>query len=164
MAESARGGIHLYTKPTGLGCPRLFVDVVHIGELKGRGGTCTVPPSRRPKGDYAWMTAPWDAAPAPATPELLALIPSRSEPRLQTRAHGRSASGAAAALERLAQKVAHTEQGNRNGVLFWASCRALEQGLPVALTRRVLTRAAADAGLDADEATRTIESAVRHVG
>jgi hypothetical protein len=162
VARSARGGIHLYTKPSGLGCPRLVLDGVHVGELKGKGGTCTVPPSRRPKGRYAWIRAPWLAPLLPAPPSLLALVP----PVRQGKPTKRATSGAAgaAALEGLAQTVARAERGNRNSTLFWAACRALESGLPVKVVARVLTRAAADAGLPADEVARTIESGVRHVG
>jgi hypothetical protein len=93
---------------------------------------------------------------------LLALVP----PVRQGKPTKRATSGAAgaAALEGLAQTVARAERGNRNSTLFWAACRALESGLPVKVVARVLTRAAADAGLPADEVARTIESGVRHVG
>ena len=162
MARSARGGVHLYTRPTGLGCPRLILDDVHVGELKGKGGSCTVPPSLRPKGRYAWIRAPWQVPLLPAPPSLLALVP----PTPQGKPTARASSGAAgaAALEGLAQSVARAERGNRNSMLFWAVCRALEFGLPAEAVGRVLTRAASDAGLPPDEIDRTIASGVRHVG
>lgn len=161
VARSARGGVHLWTLPVKEGNRRLVRDGVHIGELKGRNGTVTVPPSVRPKGRYTWLRGPWQAPLPRAHASLLALIP----PAPQGKPTQRTTSGAAgaAALEGLAQTVARAQRGNRNSVLFWAVCRALEPGLPVETVSRVLTRAASDAGLPEDEIARTINSGVRHV-
>jgi hypothetical protein len=104
IARSARGGYHLYTRPTGLGNPRLIFEGIHVGELKGRGGCCTCPPSVRTKGSYTWVRAPWDVDLVPAHPELLGLAP-RPEPR-KTARPVRSRSDAVTRLEWLAKKAA----------------------------------------------------------
>jgi hypothetical protein len=64
--------------------------------------------------------------------------------------------------DRLATWVARLPEGNRNGGLFWAACRAAEAGNPHALD--ALAQAAQTAGLPAHEITRTIASARRSTG
>lgn len=52
--------------------------------------------------------------------------------------------------------VAAAPAGNRNGALYWAACRAIEEQLPILPQ---LAAAAQQAGLDAIEISRTIKSA-----
>ncbi len=68
-------------------------------------------------------------------------------------------------LERLARRVIHTAEGQRNGVLFWAACRLGEGIRSGKIDERsgiaVLTGAALRAGLPEDEAKRTIASGIK---
>jgi hypothetical protein len=62
---------------------------------------------------------------------------------------------------RLAEWVAHQQEGNRNDGLYWAANRALEAGLT---DLGQLTEAARETGLDEPEIARTLASARRHTG
>ena len=68
-------------------------------------------------------------------------------------------------LERLARRVIHTPEGQRNGVLFWAACRLGEAIRSGKIDERsgiaVLTGAAMRAGLSTSEAQGTIASGIR---
>jgi hypothetical protein len=61
---------------------------------------------------------------------------------------------------RLAEWMAHQQEGNRNDSLFWAANRALETGLT---DLDELADAARRTGLDEREIARTLASAHRHV-
>ena len=69
----------------------------------------------------------------------------------------------ALALDVLACKVRDEPDGNRNNILFWAACRAFEEGIRADIAEAVLLRAATSAGLQSEEALRTIRSARSHV-
>ena len=65
-------------------------------------------------------------------------------------------------LEALAQAVAATPEGNRNNILFWAACRAVEEGAPDVAIVDALSLAAAAAGETDERAiARTLDSALR---
>jgi hypothetical protein len=81
------------------------------------------------------------------------------EPEPQQRAQ-RSADRSTDA-HRLAEWVAHQQEGNRNDALFWAANRALEAGLT---DLGELAEAARETGLDEPEIARTLASARRHTG
>jgi Primase C terminal 1 (PriCT-1) len=68
----------------------------------------------------------------------------------------------AAALDALACAVRDAPAGNRNNVLFWAACRAVEEFIRLDITEAVLGRAALKAGLDPAEVDTTIDSAFKH--
>ena len=158
VAVSARGGYHLYVRPIGRGCPRLLLDGVHVGELKGKGGTCTAPPSVRPKGAYSWLVSPWEAPLREAVPEVLALVPPKPPKKPRPAVEDFIATDAVERLERLCRWVSDLPEGERNGGLYWAACRALDENMPEDVVMSALRRASR---LPADEATATIESAVK---
>jgi len=53
-------------------------------------------------------------------------------------------------------------EGNRNKSLFWAACRAAENGLMNQSAQLALVDAADKAGLPGKEAAKTIKSAVNY--
>ena len=69
-----------------------------------------------------------------------------------------------AALDALACAVRDEPEGNRNGILYWATCRAIEEGIRADIVAEVLNRAAVAAGLPNDEANATLRSAMQRNG
>lgn len=65
-----------------------------------------------------------------------------------------------AALAGLVRTVREAQPGQRNNLLFWASCRLQDHGLDDAAACEALRQAALDAGLPEHEVTRTIASAL----
>jgi hypothetical protein len=69
------------------------------------------------------------------------------------------ADGPERGIDGLAAFVASREPGDRNKGLFWAACRAAEDGLDPA----PLAKAAEGTGMDAGQAQRTIDSAAKTI-
>ena len=149
IMRTPSGGLHAYFTGTGQRCgslPRLHLD------FKAAGGYVIAPPSALADG-RAWRLAQtrdgsgvldWQAC-----RELLA-------PARQLRADHRPRGS----IRALSRAVASAEHGNRNRLLYWAACRALDDDLDPWL----LTDAAMAAGLDQGEAARTVTSALRRAG
>lgn len=158
MARSGRGGLHVYIASVGLGTRRLLLDGVHLGELKGSGGVL-VPPSVT-TGPYAWLQSPADVPIAAAPPWLQTLAMGRRpvEQRLPARL---SPSRAVALVAGLYRVVAQAPEGDRNGLLFWASCRVADHGVDPDAATEILLTAALQAGLSEREARATIASGLR---
>lgn len=159
VARSARGGVHLWTLPVKEGNRRLVHDGVHVGELKGRNGMVTIPPSVRPKGTYDWIRGPWRWPLLPAGPELLALLPPTPPPSRRERPS--TVAGAQRELERVRAKVAAEPEGNRNSLLFWAASHLTRLGFAEETTTHELLAAAGECGLDAKASMATIRSGIR---
>lgn len=145
------GGQHLYFfKPAGT----LTSTALPAGvDLKvGGKGYCILPPSRHPStgNPYLWKTAPIAHLPVKAIDAL------RTTPRTRTCAPVTRQPGG------LVNTVRTAPIGQRNELLFWASCRTFESGNTQLLSD--LLSAAIDAGLTETEATRTIASAERTTG
>jgi hypothetical protein len=127
-------------------------------DVRGAGGYLVGPGSRTDHGVYT--TAPGTAHLPPATcpPALLRLLlPPPRAPRTPasgtvtpTRGHGQG----------LVQFVLAAHEGQRNTRLFWAACRAYEDGIGPALVDS-LVDAALNTGLTEHEARATIASAAR---
>jgi NAD(P)H-dependent FMN reductase len=66
-------------------------------------------------------------------------------------------------VEKLLNFVTSLSEGSRNSGLFWAACRAVENGEPESVFT-LLVDAGITVGLNADEVSRTIESARRQGG
>lgn len=115
------------------------------------------PPSIHPESGrpYAWGNRE-HIAPPPAW--LVSLI--RPQVAARTAARPQVATGDRAAA--LVRHVAALQPGNRNHGLFWAACRAAEEGLLPGLAAE-LEAAAVAVGLDAGEAAQTIRSAQARV-
>lgn len=163
ICSTGRGGIHLYVRPIS-GVPttrKLRLDGVHIGEYKTTGGV-VAPPSTT-VGLYRWLWWPDEPLLTDAPPWLASLV---AEPALPAPAQTRRAlpTDPAAALDALACTVRDEREGNRNSLLFWAVCRALEEGIRADIAAEVLSRAALAAGLPRDETDATLRSALRRNG
>ena len=87
---------------------------------------------------------------------------SRLKPQQRRPAHNEGSPGSIAGLIRVVETAA---VGNRNGALYWATCRAAEEG---AIDRTAaaldLEAAAVRAGLSQQEAAATVRSALRAGG
>ena len=160
VSSTGRGGIHVYVKPlAGVSTTRkLHLAGVHIGEFKTTGGILA-PPSIT-VGQYGWLWWPDEPSPVEAPAWLTTLI---AEPVHAAPSNGRRERPAdpAAALDALARAVRDEPSGNRNAMLFWAACRAAEDGIRPDIAEAVLRRSARAAGLPDPEARATIESAFK---
>ena len=157
-ARTGRGGIHVLVASFVEGGRALRLDGVRIGELKGRGGFIVACPSRT-SGTYGWLRSPADVGVAEAPDWLRSLARDGSPapaPSIDTDAL--TPSRAVALAAGLYRVVAEAAAGERNDVLFWASCRAAEHGLEQAAVTDILLSAARLAGLPEREARATIRS------
>ncbi|MGP4043479.1 bifunctional DNA primase/polymerase [Streptomyces sp. 2A115] len=126
-------------------------------DIRGAGGYLVGPGSRTEHGAYS--TAPGTAhlAPAPCPTSLLRLLMPPPRPRHSTPAStGQQGQG-------LVQFVLAAHEGQRNTRLYWAACRAYENGIGPELTE-ALVDAAVRTGLTEREARSTITSAARMTG
>lgn len=144
------GGRHMWFKqPAGtLTATRLPTGV----DLKlGGRGYCIAPPSLHPATGqpYQWQPGPIAALP----PKAVTLLTVQT--RTITPGRSRDERG-------LVRTVLEAAEGNRNRALYWAACRAVEEGAPAVLQQ--LHEAALAAGLTENETTRTIHSAERTAG
>ncbi|MFF8862015.1 bifunctional DNA primase/polymerase [Streptomyces sp. NPDC015139] len=152
------GGRHLWlTGPPDVVVPNSAGRLAPGIDIRGAGGYLVGPGSRTDHGAYA--TAPGTAhlAPAACPPSLLRLLlppPRASHPAPPAPGdHGRG----------LVHFVLSAHEGQRNTRLFWAACRAYENGIGPALADP-LTEAARHTGLSEREARATIASAARMTG
>ncbi len=128
VASTGRGGMHILVRPTGAdGTRRLYLDGVHVGELKSRGGFIVVAPSMT-DGEYSWRYAPAGMALAAAPDWLAALVAKRPAFADKPVRKARSADEARRGLEALARVVAAAGSGDRNNVLYWAGVQAAREG------------------------------------
>ena len=146
LARTPSGGLHAYYQGTGQRNGKL---ARHHLDFRGAGGYVLAPPSRvhgkpyellghRPGtgGKIDWQAIKQLLDPPPARPR---------------RHRGGN-------LRRLAGWVGSLPEGNRNDGLFWAACRAAEDGHG---DLDGLVDAAVQAGLSEAEARRTVTSAAR---
>jgi hypothetical protein len=159
LARTGRGGIHLLVAPTRMGGGRdLFLDGVHVGELKSTGGFIVVCPSVT-VAPYHWLRSP-DAQPlAPAPAWLLGLLDRPGVRRPARRNGGGDPRRQRRQLDALAHAIARAGMGRRNTILYWAMRRAEEEGIPAVDAARALGRSAIGAGLGEREVRATIRSA-----
>jgi hypothetical protein len=164
IVRTPSGGLHFYYPA----CPERpqrswSAGEVHI-DFRGTGGYVLAPPSMvsQPDGTrraYQVIAVGHDPRPVDAVALKKFLRPRQTE----------SAVSGVAVLDRhthdaqrLATWMAGRPEGSRNGSLFWAACRYVDQGLPEHEAQRILLDAALKAGLTQVEATATIASAYRH--
>ncbi|MGW4881320.1 bifunctional DNA primase/polymerase [Streptomyces sp. NPDC004262] len=153
------GGRHLWlTGPPDAVIPNSAGRLAPGIDIRGAGGYLVGPGSRTDHGVYATAPGTEHLVPAPCPPSLLRLLlpPPRAphpatHPSVGDRGQG------------LVQFVLAAHEGQRNTRLFWAACRAYENGIGRAL-RAPLTDAAVHTGLTEREARATIASAARMTG
>lgn len=160
LVRTPSGGLHAYFSPTHDDQRNWQANGTHV-DFRGEGGYVVVPPSQVPGADDN-----------PRSYDLIAIAQHRekpleadrlrdflSPPRRVPRPIGMPAAGARP--DRLAAWLANRPEGTRNGGLFWAACRMVEDGQRYDTTLSVLGDAAMSAGLGEREAESTIRSAYR---
>ncbi|MET9506014.1 bifunctional DNA primase/polymerase [Streptomyces sp. NPDC006622] len=150
------GGRHLWlTGPADLVVPNSAGRLGPGIDIRGAGGYLVGPGSRTDRGVYATAPGTGHLVPAPCPRALLRLLlppPRAARPASPAAggAHGRG----------LVQFVLAAHRGQRNTRLYWAACRAYEDGIGEALSE-ALIHAAVRTGLPAREARSTLASAAR---
>ncbi|MFC8869924.1 bifunctional DNA primase/polymerase [Streptomyces sp. NPDC057148] len=151
------GGRHLWLSgPPDVVVPNSAGRLAPGIDIRGAGGYLVGPGSRTRHGAYAAAPGTAHLAPAPCPPALLRLLLPPPRPRRHTPAH----TATDAHGRGLVQFVLSAHAGQRNTRLFWAACRAYENGIGAALLDP-LVEAARSTGLTEHEARATIASAAR---
>ncbi|MEV6021495.1 MULTISPECIES: bifunctional DNA primase/polymerase [unclassified Streptomyces] len=151
------GGRHLWLSgPPDVVVPNSASRLAPGIDIRGAGGYLVGPGSRTEHGVYGTAPGTSRLAPAPCPPELLRLL----LPPPPARAHHPAASASERQGQGLVQFVLAAHEGQRNTRLFWAACRAYENGIGPQLTTP-LVQAAVRTGLPEREARSTIASAAR---
>ncbi|MET9011722.1 bifunctional DNA primase/polymerase [Streptomyces olivaceoviridis] len=152
------GGRHLWlTGPPDTVVPNSAGRLAPGIDIRGAGGYLVGPGSRTDHGVYTAAPGTAGLAPASCPPSLLRLLlPPPRAPHPTRPAAGDHGQG-------LVQFVLAAHEGQRNTRLFWAACRAYENGIGPALADP-LVAAARDTGLTEHEARATIASAARLTG
>lgn len=152
------GGRHLWlTGPADVVVPNSAGRLAPGIDIRGAGGYLVGPGSRTDHGTYSTAPGTTHITPAPCPRALLRLLlpPPRTHhfTPLAAGGHGQG----------LVQFVLAAHEGQRNTRLFWAACRAYEDGIGPALVDP-LVEAALNTGLTEREARATIASAARMTG
>ncbi|MFI8963175.1 bifunctional DNA primase/polymerase [Streptomyces sp. NPDC053493] len=152
------GGRHLWLAgPPGTVVPNSAGRLAPGVDVRGAGGYLVGPGSTTPRGTYRLAPATADLPPAPCPPGLLALLVPPDPPEPPDRPdRGRPPEGFSG--EGLVHFVLASPRGQRNTRLFWAACRAYENGAPADLLT-ALTTAALTTGLEEPEIRATLASA-----
>lgn len=153
LVRTPSGGLHTYFVGTGQRCGALKR---HFLDFKATGGYVLAPPSTVDGRAYELLDRR-DASGVLDWASVARLLdpprPAAPRPTRRRRKTG---------VEALAAWVAGQPEGNRNNALFWAACRAVEEGHGASLGE--LVAAAVQAGLDERSAWRTAQSARRQIG
>jgi hypothetical protein len=146
------GGHHLYfQRPLG---PLTSTRLVKLGVDLRIGGKsyCIVPPSVHPDSGKPYWWEPHEPAVLPLhIQELITPPPQRKRALSQSSDNG-------AAGDALVRHVARAPKGNRDRALFWAACRAAEDGILDSIQDQ-LVAASVSIGLPEAQAWRKIASA-----
>ncbi|MFJ8716999.1 bifunctional DNA primase/polymerase [Streptomyces violaceus] len=152
------GGRHLWLSgPPDVVVPNSAGRLAPGIDIRGAGGYLVGPGSRTDQGMYAAAPGTAHLAPAPCPRSLLRLLLP------PPRAHHPTPPSAGGHGQGLVQFVLGAHEGQRNTRLFWAACRAYEDGIGPALVDP-LVEAALHTGLSEREARATIASAARMTG
>ncbi|MGV9313552.1 bifunctional DNA primase/polymerase [Streptomyces sp. NPDC003691] len=150
------GGRHLWlTGPPDVTVPNSASRLAPGIDIRGYGGYLVGPGSVTAQGTYRLAAGTAGNTPAPCPRALLLLIAPPARPHHPATARARPSQG-----QGLVHFVLAAHEGQRNTRLFWAACRAYENGIGDTLAD-ALTRAAVRAGLPEREARATIDSARR---
>ncbi|MEV1052625.1 bifunctional DNA primase/polymerase [Streptomyces sp. NPDC049887] len=148
------GGRHLWlTGPSDVVVPNSASRLAPGIDIRGAGGYLVGPGSVSAHGAYRLAPGSAELPPAPCPDALLRLIAppaTTHRPASARPPHGQG----------LIHFVLAAHKGQRNTRLFWAACRAYENGIGESLAD-ALTQAAVRAGLSEREARATIASAAR---
>ncbi|MFI6682858.1 bifunctional DNA primase/polymerase [Streptomyces sp. NPDC050485] len=148
------GGRHIWlTGPPDAVVPNSASRLAPGIDIRGAGGYLVGPGSLSSQGVYRLAPGTAHLGPAPCPRALLGLLTPPARPHHPQQYDGRQGQG-------LVQFVQAAHQGQRNTRLFWAACRAYENGIGEELAD-ALTTAAIRTGLTEREARATIASAAR---
>jgi hypothetical protein len=151
------GGRHLWLSgPPDVVVPNSAGRLAPGIDIRGAGGYLVGPGSRSAHGVYSTAPGTSHLAPAPCPHALLRLLTP------PPRTHHPTPSSAGGHGQGLVQFVAAAHEGQRNTRLFWAACRAYENGIGDELVEP-LVDAALQVGLSEREARSTVGSARRLV-
>ncbi|MFD5659437.1 bifunctional DNA primase/polymerase [Streptomyces hirsutus] len=156
------GGRHLWLSgPPNVVVPNSASRLAPGIDIRGAGGYLVGPGSRTDHGTYTAAPGTAHLAPAACPPALLRLLlpPPRTHHPTPPPAGGHGQGQGQA----LVQFVLAAHKGQRNTRLFWAACRAYEEGIGPALAGPLM-EAALNTGLSEREARATIASAARMTG
>jgi hypothetical protein len=148
IVRTPSGGLHVYYAGTGQPSGRLVRDFL---DFKASGGYVLAPPSVVAGKPYELLDHRVGADGRLDWQAVTRLLDPPKPP-------GRPGRQDRGDLGKLAAWVAGQQEGNRNDGLFWAACRAVEDGHS---DLDDLVTAAVQAGLPEDEARRTVTSAAR---
>lgn len=160
LVRTPSGGLHAYFSPARDGQRNWQANGTHI-DFRGDGGYVVVPPSQvrgtdGTQSEYSLIAvAQHQTKPLDASGLRDFLTPPRQVPRLT------AMPSSGARPDQLAAWMANRPEGTRNGGLFWAACRMVEDGQCYDTTLSVLGDAARSAGLGEREVESTIRSAYR---
>ncbi|MFE1584508.1 bifunctional DNA primase/polymerase [Streptomyces sp. NPDC058737] len=156
------GGRHLWlTGPPDHVVPNSAGRLAPGIDVRGAGGYLVGPGSRTRHGSYTTAPGTSHLPPAPCPPALLRLL--LPPPVRRTGGVGSAPGEPVAGGRGLVQFVLAAQEGQRNTRLFWAACRAYENGIGPALLTPLL-QAARTTGLTDREARATLASAARMTG
>ncbi|MET9516255.1 bifunctional DNA primase/polymerase [Streptomyces sp. NPDC002994] len=151
------GGRHIWlTGPPDVVVPNSAGRLAPGIDIRGTGGYLVGPGSVTTRGTYRTAPGTGHLAPAPCPGALLRLLTPPARPH--SPAH--HPAGGHGSGHGLVQFVLAAHEGQRNTRLFWAACRAYENGIGDCLAN-ALTDAAIHTGLTEREARATIASAAR---
>lgn len=160
LVRTPSGGLHAYYPTTSdpQSCwqsPRSHID------FRGDGGYVIAPPSRiEVAGKPTRYEVIAVANHTPAALDAARLRGFLDPPRLLPRPRGPQPT-LGRRPERLADWVASLPEGGRNGGLFWAACRVVEDGHPYEVAMATVGAGGRQAGLPEREVESTIRSAYR---
>ncbi|MFD9904699.1 bifunctional DNA primase/polymerase [Streptomyces sp. NPDC059063] len=160
VVTTPSGGRHIWLSgPPDVVVPNSAGRLAPGIDIRGAGGYLVGPGSRTERGVYSTVPGTAHLPPAPCPPALLRLLtPPRRTPLPRAGGPPDPQQG-----QGLVQFVLAAHEGQRNTRLFWAACRAYENGLGDVLVGP-LTEAALHVGLTLREARSTIASAARLTG
>ncbi|MEI5098977.1 bifunctional DNA primase/polymerase [Streptomyces sp. PmtG] len=162
VVTTPSGGRHIWLSgPPDVVVPNSAGRLAPGIDIRGAGGYLVGPGSRTDRGVYSTVPGTARLPPAACPPALLYLLAPPTRPRRTTAP--RAGTPPDQQGQGLVQFVLAAHEGQRNIRLFWAACRAYENGLGETLTGP-LTEAALRVGLTAREARSTIASAARLTG
>jgi len=159
------GGFHLwFTGPSGVKVPNSAGRLAPGIDVRGTAGYLVGPGSMTPAGTYDLHPGLDELTVYPIPAPLLRLIlPPPPAPRPAPGRRGAARLGRR--MLGLVRTVLEAHQGERNGRLFWAACKAFEAAqngdADADAVERALVEAALAVGVDEREARATITSAQR---
>ncbi|MFJ9666580.1 bifunctional DNA primase/polymerase [Streptomyces sp. NPDC101219] len=158
VVRTPSGGRHLWLSgPPDVVVPNSASRLAPGIDVRGAGGYLVGPGSRTDHGTYTAAPGTAHLPPAACPPALLRILLPPPRP------HHPTPPSAGGHGQGLVQFVLAAHAGQRNTRLFWAACRAYEDGIGPALVAP-LVRAALGTGLSEREARATIASAARLTG